>query len=83
MPGLEHIRNQHECISIFQIKGMTHLLLLGLLAPNLSLYSSTAMPNTRPVVHTMLTIIFKISHINLEELIEKLTYPIRLSGYSE
>ena len=58
MPGLEHIRNQHECISIFQIKGMTHLLLLGLLAPNLSLYSSTAMPNTRPVVHTMLTILF-------------------------
>ena len=33
--------------------------MVGLLAPNFYLHSITAMPDTSPIVHTMLTIKFK------------------------
>ena len=83
MPGLVRIKDQHECISILLKEGMIHLILLGLSALNPYLHSIIVMPDTSPVVHKMLTIKFKILCINKEDLSEKLTYPIRLSGDSK
>ena len=62
--GLVHIKDQYECISIVQLEGVTRLELLGLLVLNPYFHSITAMLDTSPVVHKMLTIKLKIPSTN-------------------
>ena len=72
--GLTRIRDQHECILILHIDCMSHLILLGQLAPNPYLHSIISMPDTSPVIQTLLTITFKIPCIQIKKVQMKNLY---------